>query len=192
MKKLFTFAAVALLIGTMTYGANTNPVIPGTVRIAASQGTNTSSDIWIGEADGSIGAREIEEFSVINYSGTGTGTVTLLMIDGGIETTIYNAGALIPGASVVVYPQRTVTEASVAGYGVTNYPVAFYTAQNIESNDALIAVGTATNYYMQTAQTAVTATTTKYVPYRVRQAKVRITQPNAAAVDVYNWVIKTK
>lgn len=113
MRKFITLAAVALLISTMTYGANgIAPTFEGSITIAATAGTNTTSEFLVGNDDLSIGARAIESFSVYNASGTNEAAGYLIMVDGGFDTTIGTSASVAAGIGSIVYPVRTIVTAT--------------------------------------------------------------------------------
>ena len=165
MKKLVTLAAGVLLIGMTTWGANSiAPTFTGTIVIANAYGTNTTSEFWIGNADAAIlGTREIESFSVYNASGTNAAIGYLIMTDGGFDTTIGTSASVVAGVGSIVYPVRTLTDATIAGWVVTGN----------------VAVATST-------------VVSKYVPYNVRKAKVRMIQSLTLGPGSYDFVIKAK
>jgi len=135
----------------------------GDITVAAGVTNVVKDDITLYDTSGPCAFRELEEFIVKNVSGTGTGTVTLLSVNIGVETQIMNAGSHIPGYSTISYPRRTAEVQSWAGWVVTGN----------------VAVAKST-------------VVTNYEKYGVRKLKINIAQPASATANVYRYSIKAK
>ena len=152
-------AIMFVMVGSV-YKADAKTPFFGEITVAAGETNVVSGDILLGDKSGDIGYRDLDSFEIINSSGTGTGTVTLVSSDMA-DTTILSAGAHIPGASTLNYPLRSYTEQSIAGWVVTGN----------------VAVATST-------------IVTGYAKYGVRRAHIQITQPASATANTYRWLIK--
>lgn len=162
MKKLFICAMAVLL--TFVGGAfAASPRFAGDVVVAAGATNAVSDPIVLGDVSGPNACLDLDEFIIYNVSGTGTGTVTLVAVDIGVDTQIMNAGSHVPGYSTVSYPRRTQSASSTAGWVVTN--------------DVIV------------AKASVVST---YEKYSVRSVKINVAQPASATPNVYRWCIKAK
>ena len=111
-----------------------------------------------------------------------------------IDTVIATSPSLTAGTGEIVYPTRSVADASVAGYVVTNYPV-FYEAGGAvltTTGNVSVAIGATTNSFERSVVAATTTTTSKYTPCYVRRAKVRAVQSATLGAGTYTWTVKTK
>ena len=132
------------------------------ITVAAGVTTNYTEVALDNVAEG-VFYRELDEFMVRNFSGTGTGTVTVSALDIGVTTQVYNAGSHIPDYSTISYPRRTQAVQSIAGYVVTGN----------------VAVATST-------------VVSNYVPYAASKLLIKITQPASATANVYKYSIRAK
>jgi hypothetical protein len=162
MKKLMTLVMAVAMMAVCGWAGS--PRYSGEVVVAAGA-TNGFDQAVLGDLVGPFagGCLDLDEFKVYNVSGTGTGTVTLLESDIGVETQLYNAGSHIPGYSTVSYPRRTQERSSTAGWVVTN--------------DLIVAKASVVSDYEK---------------YTVRTVKIKVAQPVSATPNVYRWCIKAK
>jgi hypothetical protein len=195
MKK-FTFTSLILavaLMALMVQSVSAQPSYVSDQITVAAGATSASKTFLIGDASGPIQVRDLDSFTVVNTSGTGTGTVTLLTVDFGVETSIFNAGAHVPAYSTVSYPRRTATEASQEFWATTNRPVAYVTAGfSVTTGNVAVVQSTVTNYYMQASAIKLDGVLSKYVPHTARSLKVNIAQPASATDNVYSFTIIAK
>ncbi len=161
MKKGAMVFAMLMLI--VSFAVAQSVYVGDTITVAAGITNLTTDAVSIHDPGGPVMYREVEEFLVINASGTGTGTVYLISSEIGIDTTIASAGAHVPGASSVNYPLRAFTEQSMAGWVVTG---------NVAVAKSTVVTG--------------------YENYKARTLKVKITQPASATANTYRWAVKAK
>jgi hypothetical protein len=193
MKKFICFMFAVTLLAMMVQSVSAQPAYVSDQITVAAGATSASKTFLIGDASGPIQVRDLDSFTIVNTSGTGTGTVTLLTVDFGVETSIFNAGAHIPAYSTVSYPRRTATEASQEFWAPTNTPVPYVTAgYSVTTGNVAVVQSTVTNYYMQTSAIKLSGVLSKYVPHTARWVKVNIAQPASATDNVYSFTIIAK
>lgn len=156
MAVMFMMTGFCVMAQTPFFAADDITVAAGVTNVAV-------DNIVLADNNGPVAFRELDEFIVKNVSGTGTGTVTLLSVDIGVETQIMNAGSHVPGYSTISYPRRTAEVQSAAGWVVTGN----------------VAVAKST-------------VISDYVKYGVRKLKINIAQPASATPNVYRYSIKAK
>lgn len=113
MVSMFLMTAVMAVADTRLYDGGDIVILPGVTNIV-------SKEITVCDQT-APNYRDLEEFAIVNSSGTGTGTVSLIAYEIGIETTVCPTNALIPKASLISYPLRGYSN-SVA-YGSEKYRV---------------------------------------------------------------------
>jgi hypothetical protein len=141
--------ACCIMAQGRVYKTNTITVPAGVTNVA------TSFSIC---DDGTTNYRYLDCVKFIHETGPGTGTITVVSMDIGIETAVYNAGAHVPSYSTVSYPRREQAMNTSAGWVVTN--------------NVIVAKSTVD---------------TAYDKYACRIIKINIAQPSSALANTYRY-----
>lgn len=164
MKKLMSILAAAMCAGTAVLAAD---YFPGTVTVEAGD-TSAYTDLSLTKAIGGGGAAAIDRVVVGNTSGTGTGRVSFVSYDFGVETILADSTStnVVPGSIFDNAPKRSVPITSSVGYAVV-------------TGNVVVTGSTIT-------------TTTNKEPYTVRFLRVKVVQPASASDNVYSFGVFTK
>lgn len=156
MKKVMTIVgAVMIAVCIMAQ----SPVYKtGTITVPA--GTTNVTHVFSICDDGQPNFRLLDCVKFIHDTGPGTGTISVVEMDIGIETAVYNAGSHVTGWSTVSYPRREQAVKTSAGWVVTN--------------DVIVAKSTVD---------------TAYEKYACRVIKINVAQPSSALVNTYKYAL---